>query len=70
MILDVYSTDNERLTESSIANHSQASTSLLTSGPQFKRRTLHRKQITLKSKQEFPGLVNYTFFNLFPYFKQ
>ena len=66
MILDVYSTDNERLTESSVAKYSQASTSLLTSGPQFKRRTLHRTQISLKSKQEFPGLVNYTFFNYFP----
>ena len=27
-------------------------------------------QITLKSKQEIPGLVNFTFFSLFPCFKQ
>ena len=30
----------------------------------------NRTQVTLKSKQEIPGLVNYTFFSLFPYFKQ
>ena len=27
-------------------------------------------QITLKSTQEIPGLVNYTFFSLLPYSKQ
>ena len=30
----------------------------------------NRTQITLKSEQEFPGLVNFPFFILFPYFKQ
>ena len=31
----------------------------------------NKTQITLKSKQEFPGLVNLTLiFSLFPYFKR
>ena len=30
----------------------------------------NRTQITVKSKQEITGLVNYTFFSLFPYLKQ
>ena len=30
----------------------------------------NRTQITLKSKQEYPGLVTFTFFSKFPYFKQ
>ena len=35
--------------------------------PQLSDAITELPQITLKSKQEFPGLVNYTFLSLFPY---
>ena len=38
--------------------------------PQLSAPCHNRAQITRKSKQEFTGLVNFTFFTLFPYFKQ